>query len=184
MALSGVAGRPLSPALILFVVVVKLAILALAGERYGYMSDELYFLDAGRHLAAGYVDFPPLIAWLCAALEAIGLGSVLGLRLVATLLGIAVTLVAVDLCRMLGGDSLSRWCTALVFLFAPGFLAVQSILTMNGLDQLWWMLAFWATARFLVTDDSRNLLWPDVLALIAVQARDSRRCVVPCRLPS
>ena len=33
-------------------------------ERYGYFRDEFYYLAASDHLAFGYVDFPPLIAWL------------------------------------------------------------------------------------------------------------------------
>jgi hypothetical protein len=32
--------------------------------RYGYFRDELYYLAASDHLAFGYVDFAPLIAWL------------------------------------------------------------------------------------------------------------------------
>src|ERR1051325_280713 len=32
--------------------------------RYGYFRDELYYLDCARHLAWGYVDQPPLIAFI------------------------------------------------------------------------------------------------------------------------
>lgn len=142
-----------------FVIAVKLGILWLAGQQYGYMSDELYFLDAARHLAAGYVDYPPLIAWLAAALQAGGLDSVVALRSCATLIGIGVTLFGVDLVRVIGGGAFSRWLTALVLLFAPGFLSVQSMFTMNALDQLWWVAAFWLTAQYLRTEQPRWLLW-------------------------
>src|SRR6478735_3079052 len=53
--------------------------------RYGYHRDELYFLEASRHLAFGYVDQPPgavLVAWISRVL----LGNTLvGLRLIPAL---------------------------------------------------------------------------------------------------
>src|SRR5215210_5282256 len=41
----------------------------LVSTNYGYFRDELYYLEAGRHLAFGYVDFPPLIALLARFLD-------------------------------------------------------------------------------------------------------------------
>jgi len=32
--------------------------------RYGYFRDELYYLACSEHLDAGYVDQPPLIAFI------------------------------------------------------------------------------------------------------------------------
>ena len=163
--------RRQSAALVLFIFAVKLAVLLMAGERYGYMSDELYILDAADRLAPGYVDFPPLVVWLVAGLKALGLDSIFALRAVAALLGVGVTLLAVDLCRLLGGGLFARWLTALVVLFAPGFLAVQSILTMNGLDQIWWFAAFWLTARWVQSDDSRHVLLLGVVLGLGVLSK-------------
>lgn len=134
-----------------FCVVVKLAIFAAAGRAYGYLSDELYFLDAAGHLAAGYVDFPPAIAWVMAALTGLFGTDLLVLRGFACLVGIGVTLISVDIVRLLGGRATAQWLTAIVVLFAPAFLSVQSILTMNVLDQLWWAAGFWLLIRYLQT---------------------------------
>ncbi len=135
-----------------FCIAVKLVIFAAAGREYGYLSDELYFLDAAGHLAAGYVDFPPMIAWVLAALTGLFGSDLLVLRGFACLLGIGVTLISVDIVRLLGGRSTAQWLTAVVVLFAPAFLSVQSILTMNVLDQLWWAAGFWLLIRYLGTD--------------------------------
>jgi hypothetical protein len=151
--------RPFVP-IMLVVVLIKAAVLALAGTRYGYLSDELYFLDAAARPAWGYVDLPPFLPWLLAALE---VESLFALRVMATVIGAAVILTGVDLCRVLGGRPAAGWLVALVLSFAPGFLSVQSIMTMNVLDQLWWMWAFWLGARYLQTQRS-----PYVLALGAV----------------
>src|SRR5512147_1418511 len=48
----------------------KMVLLLLATSNgYGYFRDELYFLDAAKHLALGYVDFPPLVAFIGAAVR-------------------------------------------------------------------------------------------------------------------
>jgi hypothetical protein len=134
---------------------VKIAIFALAGRAYGYLSDELYFLDAAGHLALGYVDFPPAIAWVMAALTGLAGSDLLVLRGFACLVGILVTIISVEVARELGGGRLAQATTALVVLFAPAFLSVQSILTMNVLDQLWWAAGFWLLIRYLDTRESR-----------------------------
>lgn len=151
-----------------FCIVVKLAILTAAGRAYGYLSDELYFLDAAEHLAFGYVDFPPGIAWVVAALTGLGGNDLLLLRGFACVVGILVTLISIDIVRLLGGRSVAQWTTALVVLFAPAFLSVQSILTMNVLDQLWWAAGFWLLIRYLQDEAPRHMLWLGVVFGLAL----------------
>lgn len=141
-----------------FCVSVKALIYSLAATSYGFLSDELYFLDAGQHLAFGYVDFPPLIAWLAAALQAIFGESLWALRFTAAAAGLAVTWLAVDICRELGGRGFAQWVTAIIVLLAPGFVSIQAIFTMNAFDQLWWAASFWLLIRYLGTDDRRYML--------------------------
>ncbi|XOV86752.1 MAG: ArnT family glycosyltransferase [Pseudomonadota bacterium] len=151
------APRPAS--LWIACVLCKLLIFALAGRQYGYLSDELYFMDAARHLDLGYVDFPPMIAWVIALTEATIGTDLLVLRGIAVAAGIAVTLLAVETARQLGGGRLAQWITGIVVLFAPAFLSVQSILTMNVLDQLWWTLGFWLLVQYLNTGRASLMLW-------------------------
>ena len=64
----------------------KVALLVPILERYGWDRDELYFLAAGRHLAFGYVDFPPLVAVAARAVDATVGPSLITLRLLSSLL--------------------------------------------------------------------------------------------------
>ena len=48
---------------------------------YGYFRDELYFIACSDHLAAGYVDFAPLAAWILKANRVIFGDSLYALRL-------------------------------------------------------------------------------------------------------
>ena len=45
-------------------IALKVALNLSVADRYGWHRDELYYRDAGLHPAAGYVDFPPVTAWL------------------------------------------------------------------------------------------------------------------------
>ena len=49
---------------VLCAAIAKLLVHLYAGGGYGYFTDELYYLACGRHLAWGYVDQPPMIAFV------------------------------------------------------------------------------------------------------------------------
>ncbi len=66
---------------VLALAAVKLLVTVAVSGRYGFHRDELYYLACGRHLALGYLDFPPLTPVL-AHLDGLVFGtSLVGLRL-------------------------------------------------------------------------------------------------------
>ncbi len=52
-----------STAIILAFVAIKLALHFVFNSNYGYFRDELYFIACSEHLAAGFPDHAPLIAF-------------------------------------------------------------------------------------------------------------------------
>jgi hypothetical protein len=61
------------PALAWLIAAVFVAVELAVSGRYGFMQDELYFVEASRHLAFGYVDQPPLTPLLTRVAELPGL---------------------------------------------------------------------------------------------------------------
>ena len=74
--------------------------------RYGYFRDELYYLACSDHLALGYVDFAPLLAWLARGSRILFGDSLHAIRLLPTLANGAEVVLAGDIARELGGG---RW---------------------------------------------------------------------------
>lgn len=143
---------------LLYCLAVKLAIYLVSGNQYGYMGDELYFLEASRNLDLGYLDFPPLVAWITAAVDAMFGDSLYALRFVPFLCGTLVSMTAVAIAHALGAGRLAVWVTAIVVATAPMLVSFHAILTMNALDQLWWSLALLGFVLYLRTANRRILL--------------------------
>jgi len=61
------------PALAWLIAAVFVAVELAVSGRYGFMQDELYFVESSRHLAFGYVDQPPLTPLLTRVAELPGL---------------------------------------------------------------------------------------------------------------
>ena len=118
--------------------IVVLAHMLVSG-RYGYFVDELYYLACSHHLAWGYVDQPPLIAvitWLERVILGDSLSALHFLPAVAAGLRVALTgYIARELGARRFAIALSCVCVAV----APLYLGLDSLLTMNVFESLFWM---------------------------------------------
>jgi hypothetical protein len=115
--------------------------------RYGFFRDELYYIACSEHLAWGYVDQPPLIA-LIAWISRHLLGNSLAAFRVFPILASAVTVFLTGwLARELGGGRIAQSLAALAILFAPLYLAFDSILTMNAFEPVFWLACACIAAR-------------------------------------
>lgn len=78
-------------------------VLVAVGGRYGYHRDELYFIEAGHHLAPGQPDQPVLVPILAAAWHTLVGGHLWAFRILPAIAAALTTLVAALTCRELGG---------------------------------------------------------------------------------
>jgi len=111
----------------------------LVSGRYGYFVDELYYLACSHHLAWGYVDQPPLIAvitWLERATLGDSLSALHFLPAVAA--GLRVLLTGL-IARELGARRFGMALACVCVMVAPIYLGLDSLLTMNVFESLFWM---------------------------------------------
>jgi 4-amino-4-deoxy-L-arabinose transferase-like glycosyltransferase len=129
----------------------------LTSEAYGYFRDELYYIACSNHLAAGYVDHPPLsIAVLALVRWALG-DSLLAIRFVPAVAGALLVLLTGLIARELGGGRFAQGLAALAVLVAPVYLAMHSFFSMNAFEPLLWGGAAYVLVR--LAKDGNPKLW-------------------------
>jgi hypothetical protein len=111
---------------------------------YGYFRDEMYYLICGRHLAWGYVDHGPLVALQARASEVFFGHSLVGLRLLSALAGAARVFLTGVLAWSLGGRRPAQGLAMLGVLVVPQYLGIDSFLSMNSFESVFWMLCLLA----------------------------------------
>ncbi|MFZ6031644.1 MAG: ArnT family glycosyltransferase [Chloroflexota bacterium] len=144
-------------AILFYIALAKFLIHALLSQQYGYFIDEFYYIAASKRLAFGYVDFPPFIAVLTALVRATLGESLAALRLLPALAGSVAVFVTGLMARQLGGRRSAQVLAALCSLTAGVFLSVNSMLSMDSFDQLWWALA--ALVLILIFQGKDARLW-------------------------
>jgi 4-amino-4-deoxy-L-arabinose transferase-like glycosyltransferase len=135
----------------------KLVIHLLTSSNYGYFRDEFYYLAASRHLAFGYVDFPPFIALLTDFVRLTLGDSLLALHFFPALAGAGVILLTGLMARELGADRFGQVLAAVAVLVAPQYLGMNALLTMDSFDLLVWAAALYVLILILKYDRPR--LW-------------------------
>jgi 4-amino-4-deoxy-L-arabinose transferase-like glycosyltransferase len=110
--------------------------LAVSG-RYGFQQDELYFIVAGRHLAFGYVDQPPLVPLLTRITDVLGV-SPTAVRIIPALAGGAVVVIAARLAALFGAGRFGRVFAALATACTPFLIGATHVGNTTPLDLLAW----------------------------------------------
>src|SRR5579872_2714369 len=99
--------------LVWFVVLVVTALRAIAAARLPLTGDEAYYWEWSRHLAAGYTDHPPAVAYAIVVFAWLG-RSPFAVRIAFVLCGLFATLVAAATAtRLADGDPRAGRVTAL-----------------------------------------------------------------------
>lgn len=154
---------------VFYIAALALAAQLLTAFRYGIFRDELYFIDCSKHLAWGYVDQPPMIAFVTWFERHLTGDSLLSLRFLPALAGALTVWLAGKMVRALGGCRFGQVLAALAVLVAPGYLALFHLLTMNAFDPLIWTACAYVVMRIVQTGDQRLWLWFGALAGIGLE---------------
>jgi hypothetical protein len=132
-------------------------VLAALGGRYGYHGDELYFLQAGQHLAWGYPDQPPFVPLVARLMSGLDPRSLLLLRLPAALSAGPLILLTALLTREFRGGRAAQLLACAVTAVAP-LIATMYGLGPEGFDLLVSVLLGWLVVRVLRTGEPRGWL--------------------------
>ncbi len=138
-------------------VAAKLALHAPVLVRHDWNRDELYFLECGRHLAAGYVDHAPLVPWIARACEAVFGTELAGLRLPSLVAGAVAVVLAVVLARDLGGRRWAQLVAGLAALVPPAYLRMGNLLCIPVFELVFSTAATWIVLRIAMHGSLR--LW-------------------------
>jgi 4-amino-4-deoxy-L-arabinose transferase-like glycosyltransferase len=168
--------KPLSQAVYLISCLVVVAHL-LTASRYGIFRDELYYIACARHLSAGYVDHPPLIAWTTwVVLHTLG-SSLLALRILPALASGVLVWMTGRITQEWGGGRYAQMLAALSIAPVPVYLILQHWLTMNAFEPLCWTGVLWAVSRMILRRDPRY--WLAVGALVGLSLENKYSIAFP-----
>jgi 4-amino-4-deoxy-L-arabinose transferase-like glycosyltransferase len=158
--------RRVDTALLLLIAAAFLILHVAVGGRYGFQRDELATLEDARHLAAGYVAYPPITPFFGRiSLDLFGT-SLRGFRFFAALAQAIIAVLAGLMARELGGKRFAQVVAALAVAISPVSLASGTLMQYVAFDFLFWVLTAYLIIRLLRTGNP--LLWLPIGAAIGL----------------
>ncbi|RKT79312.1 dolichyl-phosphate-mannose-protein mannosyltransferase [Terracoccus luteus] len=158
-ALPRLAGGPVGSALAALAVA-----LTVAGDRYGWFRDELYFRLLPPRLA--YVDQPPFTPLLVRGMSAV-VDEVWAVRLPATAAAVLAVLLVALLTREVGGGRLAQGLAAWGYAFAAIPVAFGHTAITAGWDVVAWLTVALLVVRAVLRDRPRLWVWAGVVVGLA-----------------
>ncbi|HYB03541.1 MAG TPA: glycosyltransferase family 39 protein [Nitrososphaerales archaeon] len=144
-------------ALLVYLAIADFLVHMFFSDNYGYFRDELYYIVSGtQHLSLGYVDFPPLVAYIAALLYPISKDSLVSIHVVSALVASTTVIVVGMIARELGGGRKAQLLAAVCTLVTLAFLADGSEFSPDAFDQLWWALLAYVMVRIVHRKEAKS----------------------------
>src|SRR6266481_9886346 len=138
-------------AILTYIAVATIVVHLFTGERYGFHRDELATLEDARHLAWGYVAYPPVTP-LFGRLSLILFGtSLAGFRFFAAVAEAMAVVLTGLMAREIGGARAAQLIAATAAI--PFCLAGGAMMQYVSFDYLFWVLTAYFVVRLLKTED-------------------------------
>lgn len=145
---------------VLAIAAVLTAVLVAFAGRYGYLGDELYFLECGKHLAWGYPDQPPVVPLVARLMSDLAPGSLVVLRLPSALAAGALVLLTGLLTRELRGGRTAQVLACAMVALAPITTGAEHVVSTFAYDLPVFALLSWLLLRLLHTrEEGRGGGW-------------------------
>ena len=125
------------------------------------LPEETYYWNYARHLDIGYLDHPPLVAWLIRMGTFVIGDTELGVRIGAIGCGAATSLFLYRLTRNLFGDACALWALALAQVL-PFFFLSGLLMTPDAPLTAAWAASLYYLERALIGGQARAWVWAGV----------------------
>lgn len=140
-------------------VIIKLVIQITALFNSGFFSDEFLHIEAGKHLAFGYSDFPPMIAIFAWIQNLFNSDSVFINHLFNLIASAMIFLFCGLITIKLGGKWLAVLITLSSILLSPGMEGTQFLFLPTAFEQLFWIICIYCIVGYCQNQDSKYLIW-------------------------
>ncbi len=156
---------------VIIVAAAAFAVEMAVSARYGYHRDELYFLEAGRHPAFGYVDQPPLTPLAARLAALLFANSLAGLRVLPALGLSALVLLTAGMSRILGAGRAGQVLAAVCVASCAEFLGAMHLMSTTTPDFVAWAVLLYLVLRLLDSGEPRWWLAIGLVTGVAAEAK-------------
>ncbi len=157
--------------IILLFCIIKLTLHLIADSNSGFQGDELMHIETGKHLAFGYMEFPPLIGLLAFIQNLFGSNSVFVHHIFSHLASLLIIIYVAKTTIELGGKNRAIILVLLAIIIAPSFGRSQQLFQPVVFSQLFWILGFYQLTRFLKYLDKKSLWYLTLFAVLGISVK-------------
>jgi hypothetical protein len=143
--------------LLIFFCLLKLTMHLLADYHSGFQGDELLHIETGRHLAWGYMEFPPLIGLLAFLQNLFNTPAIWVHHIFAHIASLLILVYVAKIVIEAGGGNRALFLVLLAVIIAPGLGRSSQLFQPVVFSQLFWVMSFYYLLRYVHKPGQRNL---------------------------